>query len=170
MADPLPLAQALIRCASVTPADAGAQDVLAGALERLGFTVTRLRFGAIENLFARARHRRAASLLRRPYRRGAGGRGGWRADPFAGEVRDGVLYGRGACDMKGAIAAFVAAVRRSSAAGPPRGSISLLITGDEEGAGRRRHRARAGLDGRRTARCRISAWSASRPTRRGSAR
>ena len=76
--DPLPLAQALIRCASVTPADAGAQDVLAGALERLGFAVTRLRFGAIENLFARI-GTAAASLFRRPYRRGAGRRGAWRA-------------------------------------------------------------------------------------------
>ena len=52
--DPLPLAQALIRCASVTPADAGAQDVLAGALEALGFGVTRLRFGETDNLYARA--------------------------------------------------------------------------------------------------------------------
>ena len=55
------------------------------------------------------------------------------AAPFAGEVRDGVLYGRGACDMKGAIAAFVAACADHLQAGPPRGSISLLITGDEEG-------------------------------------
>ena len=58
----------------------------------------------------------------------------WSADPFGGEVRDGVLYGRGACDMKGAVAAFVAAAAEHLAQGPPRGSISLLITGDEEGA------------------------------------
>ena len=57
----------------------------------------------------------------------------WQIDPFAGEVRDGVLYGRGACDMKGGIAAFVAAAAQHLADGPPRGSISLLITGDEEG-------------------------------------
>ena len=56
-----------------------------------------------------------------------------RADPFAGEVRNGILYGRGACDMKGGIAAFVAAAAQHLADGPPRGSISLLITGDEEG-------------------------------------
>ena len=88
----------------------------------------------------------------------------------AARSRDGVLYGRGACDMKGGIAAFVAAARRRICeAGLPRGSISLLITGDEEGAGHRRHRARAGLDGGATGRCRISAWSASRPARRGSA-
>jgi succinyl-diaminopimelate desuccinylase len=136
-ADPLALAQALIRCASVTPADAGAQGVLANALERLGFTVTRLRYGETENLFARI---------------GTGGRhlcfaghtdvvppgaSNWRADPFGGEIRDGILYGRGACDMKGAIAAFVAATAAHLTAGPPngemKGSISFLITGDEEG-------------------------------------
>ena len=130
LADPLPLAAALIRCASVTPADAGAQDVLADALGGLGFAVTRLPFGTTANLFAR---------------RGDGGRhicfaghtdvvpagDGWPADPFGGEVADGVLHGRGACDMKGNIAAFVAAC----AAPPDRvpGTISLLITGDEEG-------------------------------------
>jgi len=131
--DPLPLAQALLRCASVTPDDAGAQDVLAAALEELGFTVTRLRFGAIENLFARIG---AAG----PHLCFAGhtdvvpaGAGAWSAGPFAGAVRDDVLYGRGACDMKGAIAAFVAACSQVLQSGPPRGSISLLITGDEEG-------------------------------------
>jgi len=133
LSDPLRLAQALIRCPSVTPADAGAQGVLAEALERLGFTVTRLRYGEIENLFARI-----GSLG--PHFCFAGhtdvvpvGAATWRHDPFAAEVRDGVLYGRGACDMKGGIAAFVAAVAQHLAAGPVPGSISLLITGDEEG-------------------------------------
>lgn len=131
--DPLPLAQSLIRCASVTPADGGTQGVLARALEQLGFTVTRLRYGEIENLFARI---------------GSGGRhlcfaghtdvvpvgaANWRDDPFGGEVRDGVLYGRGACDMKGAIAAFVAGVAQHLQAQPLNGSVSFLITGDEEG-------------------------------------
>ena len=110
LTDPLPLAQALIRCASVTPADGGAQDVLAEALSRLGFTVHRLRYGEIENIFARlgtggphlcfAGHTDVVPV----------GAANWRDDPFGGEVRDGVLYGRGACDMKGAIAAFVAGV------------------------------------------------------------
>ena len=128
--DPLPLAQALIRCASVTPADAGAQNVLADALRQLGFSVTPLRYGGIENLFARlgtgsphicfAGHTDVVPV----------GAANWRTDPFGGEVRDGILYGRGACDMKGGIAAFVAAVAQH---GPPNGSISLLITGDEEG-------------------------------------
>ena len=132
--DPLPLAQALLRCPSVTPADAGAQDVLAAALSALGFAVTRLRFGQIDNLFARigtggphvcfAGHTDVVP---------AGDAAAWQADAFGGVLRDGVLYGRGACDMKGAVAAFVAACARHLAAGPPRGSISLLITGDEEG-------------------------------------
>ena len=135
--DPLPLAQALIRCPSVTPADAGALAVLESALAPLGFTCHRLRFGEIENLFAR---------------RGTGGphfcyaghtdvvppgEQGWTGSPFSGAVRDGVLYGRGACDMKGGIAAFVAGLSDFLAANPNHaGSISLLITGDEEGPAR----------------------------------
>ncbi len=129
--DPLPLAQSLLRCASVTPADAGAQTALADSLRSLGFTVTPLRFGVIENFFART---------------GSGGPhfcfaghtdvvpvgGNWTSNPFGGEVRDGVLYGRGACDMKGGIAAFVAGAAQHLAKGPLHGSISLLITGDEE--------------------------------------
>ncbi len=132
--DPLPLAQTLIRCASVTPADGGAQTVLAEALARLGFTVTPLRYGEIDNLFARigtgsphicfAGHTDVVPV----------GAANWASDPFAAEVRNGILYGRGACDMKGGIAAFVAAAARHLAGSPPRGSISLLITGDEEGA------------------------------------
>ncbi len=132
--DPLALAQALIRCPSVTPADTGAQGVLGAALERLGFTVHRLRFGEIENLFARlgdtgqhlcfAGHTDVVP---------AGDVAAWRGDPFGAEVRDGLLYGRGACDMKGAIAAFVAACAQRLVDGSPVGSISLLITGDEEG-------------------------------------
>src|SRR4051812_33558333 len=138
LGDPLPLAQSLIRCSSVTPADGGAQDVLADVLGRLGFSVHRLRFGDIENVFARlgttgphicfAGHTDVVPV----------GTANWRTDPFGGDVRDGVLYGRGACDMKGAIAAFIAAVAQHlSEEGVPRrvpeGSISLLITGDEEG-------------------------------------
>jgi succinyl-diaminopimelate desuccinylase len=132
-ADPVPLAQALLRCASVTPADAGAQGVLADALAQLGFTVTRLRFGEIDNLYARLG-------TEAPHICFAGhtdvvpeGAADWTAGPFAGEIRDEVLYGRGACDMKGAIAAFVAGVEDHLRGEPPKGSISLLITGDEEG-------------------------------------
>jgi succinyl-diaminopimelate desuccinylase len=130
--DPTKLAQALIRCRSVTPQDGGAQDVLAAALHELGFAVHRLRFGTTENLFAR--HGTGT-----PHFCFAGHTdvvppgGAWRHDPFAGEVVDGVLYGRGACDMKGAIAAFVTAAAALLAARSWHGSISLLITGDEEG-------------------------------------
>ena len=127
--DPVALTQALIRCPSVTPADAGALDVVAEAAAGLGFTVHRLEFGGTPNLFAR---RGDAA----PHLCFAGhtdvvppGEAAWSADPFGGVVRDGAVWGRGACDMKGAIAAFLAAV----AAQPVQGSLSLLITGDEEG-------------------------------------
>lgn len=139
--DALDLARALIRCPSVTPADAGALDVLAAALEKLGFACHRLTFREegtpdVDNLYARigtaapnfcfAGHTDVVPV---------GDTGGWSVDPFGAEVRDGWLYGRGASDMKGAVAAFVAAVarflaRRGTGFG---GSISLLITGDEEG-------------------------------------
>ncbi len=132
--DPLPLAQALIRCNSVTPADDGALGVLEAALTPLGFTLHRMRFGEVENLFAR----RGTGTPHFCY---AGhtdvvppGTEGWKDSPFAATVRDGVLYGRGACDMKGGIAAFVAGLTDYLAATPDhQGSISLLITGDEEG-------------------------------------
>ncbi len=127
----LPLARALIRAQSVTPDDGGAQRVLSEALTALGFSVTHLRFGATPNLFAR----RGAG---RPHFCFAGhtdvvppGDAGWSVPPFAAEVRDGVLFGRGACDMKGAIACFVSAL---ASCGRAPGSVSLLITGDEEGA------------------------------------
>ncbi len=135
--DPLPLAQALIRCPSVTPADAGALAVLEAALAPLGFTCHRMRFGEIENLFARRG-------TQGPHFCYAGhtdvvppGEQGWTDGPFSGVVRQGVLYGRGACDMKGGIAAFVAGLTDYLAANPDHpGSISLLITGDEEGPAR----------------------------------
>jgi succinyl-diaminopimelate desuccinylase len=128
--DALALAQALIRRPSVTPKDAGALDVLEAVLKQLGFTTHRLPFGDIDNLYARlgdaaphfcfAGHTDVVPVGE-----------GWKTDPFAAEVKDGLLYGRGAADMKSAIAAFVAAAAR---VGTPKGSISLLITGDEEGA------------------------------------
>ena len=132
--DPVELARALIGRASVTPADEGAQALLAGWLEELGFAVTHLRFGQTPNLFASigAGH---------PHFCFAGhtdvvppGDAAWSVPPFSATVRDGMLIGRGAADMKGGIAAFVAAAARHLRAGPPRGRISLLITGDEEGA------------------------------------
>lgn len=130
--DPLPLARALIRCASVTPVDEGAQDVLAHALEGLGFTVHRLPFGTTPNLFARLGEDGPHVCFAGHTDVVPAGEG-WSADPFGAEVRDGVLIGRGACDMKGAIAAFVAAMAGHVSVGRLRGSVSLLITGDEEG-------------------------------------
>ena len=138
---PLELARALIRCPSVTPEDAGALDVLEAALRELGFTCHRVlgeapQSAPVDNLYARlgaaapnfcfAGHTDVVPV---------GDRDGWREDPFGAEVRDGKLFGRGASDMKGAIAAFVAAAARFLAAhnGGWNGSISLLITGDEEG-------------------------------------
>jgi succinyl-diaminopimelate desuccinylase len=135
LADPVPLAQRLIRCASVTPADGGAQDVLAEALAALGFTIHRLSFGETGNLYARLG-------TGSPHFCFAGHTDvvppgeGWRHDPFGGVIEDGVLYGRGACDMKAAIAAFVAGVAQAGEGGTLPGSVSLLITGDEEGPAR----------------------------------
>ena len=131
---PIALAQSLIQCPSVTPSDAGAMIVLENALTGLGFSCRRMTFGDIENLYARigkngpnlcfAGHTDVVPV---------GDAAAWSHDPFAAEVEDSILYGRGAADMKGAIAAFVAAVSRVLATGAPVGSLSLLITGDEEG-------------------------------------
>jgi succinyl-diaminopimelate desuccinylase len=139
LSDPLPLARDLIRCRSVTPEDGGALAVLEAALTTLGFTCTRLAFATggpkIENLYARlgtaapnfcfAGHTDVVP---------PGDTSAWRHDPFAAAVEAGTLFGRGAADMKSAIAAFVAAVARLGDRHRNRGSISLLITGDEEGS------------------------------------
>lgn len=141
--DALALAQALIRCASVTPREGGALNVLEQALAPLGFSCHRLKFAApgteeVHNLYARlgegspnfcfAGHTDVVPV---------GDEDAWSRGPFDAAVEDGVLYGRGASDMKGALAAFVAAVDRfvASRGGAFDGSISLLITGDEEGPG-----------------------------------
>ena len=139
LAHPLALARALIRCESVTPADGGALDVLQDALETLGFTCHRLPFeepgtARVDNLYARrGKGRPNFCFAGHTDVVPTGDRAGWTREPFAAHVEDGVLYGRGASDMKGAIAAFVAAVARFDAGGAGSGSISLLITGDEEG-------------------------------------
>lgn len=139
--DPLQLSQALIRCPSVTPEDAGALDVLQAALEGLGFACTRLPFSQpgtpdVDNLYARigtgdpvfcfAGHTDVVPV---------GDAAAWTHDPFGAQVADGRLWGRGACDMKVAVACFAAAVSRflDAQGGDFGGSISFLITGDEEG-------------------------------------
>jgi len=135
--DPVALAQALIRCPSVTPKDAGALDVLEAALKPLGFSCHRLVFeeagcAPIDNLYARIGT--SAPLFCFAGHSDVVPPGeGWRSGPFAAEIRDGVLYGRGAADMKTAVAAFAAAAARHLAKGKLKGSIALLITGDEEG-------------------------------------
>ena len=109
--DVLALAQSLLRCPSATPADGGTQAVLIAQLEALGFAVTRLRFGEIENFYAE-RPGVGAKLCFAGHTDVVPPGEGWRHDPFGGEVDGGMLYGRGAVDMKGAIAAFVAAAAR----------------------------------------------------------
>jgi succinyl-diaminopimelate desuccinylase len=144
--DPVALAAELIRRPSVTPKDEGALDIVAGRLERLGFECHRLVFeepgpngektAPIANLYARLGAGRpnlcfAGHTDVVP----PGPADAWSFEPFAASVSDGVLCGRGAVDMKGAIAAFIAAAERFIAGRDAAfaGSISLLITGDEEG-------------------------------------
>ena len=131
--DVLDLARDLIRRPSVTPADAGAMDTLQRALEGIGFTCRRMRFGEIENLYAR-RGTAGPNLCFAGHTDvvPAGDEAAWTSGPFAAEVSSEVLVGRGAVDMKGAVAAFVAAASRI-APQDQAGSLSLLITGDEEG-------------------------------------
>src|SRR5690242_17945767 len=139
--DPIDLTQALIRCPSVTPADAGALDVLRAALEPHGFACHRLRFSAdgtpdIDNLYARiGSNGRNFCFAGHTDVVPPGSLAGWTVDPFKGDIIDGQVYGRGAADMKGAIAAFAGAAARflKKRGRDFGGSISLLITGDEEG-------------------------------------
>lgn len=130
----------LIKCPSVTPVEGGALDLLETRLSGLGFKVTRKTFSSpntpdVENLYARlgdqspnlcfAGHTDVVPV---------GDEASWSHGPFSGDVEDGMMYGRGAVDMKGGIAAFLAAVESILASGKPlSGSISFLITGDEEG-------------------------------------
>ncbi len=132
------LAQRLVQCPSVTPAEGGALDLLEAELTAMGCTCTRLPFGEgeerVDNLFARwgtdgphfafAGHTDVVP---------PGNAAAWTHDPFSGEIVDGRLHGRGAADMKGGVAAFVAATARFLEKPPQHGSISFLITGDEEG-------------------------------------
>ena len=139
-ADPVTLASKLVQCPSVTPNEGGALDLLERALTPLGFDCHRMVFEApgtdpVDNLFARlgtgsphlcfAGHTDVVPV---------GDAAAWTRDAFSGAVADGYLWGRGAADMKGAIACFAAAVSDHIAEhGEPAGSISFLITGDEEG-------------------------------------
>jgi succinyl-diaminopimelate desuccinylase len=139
-ADPVSNLQALIRCPSVTPAEGGALSALEAMLTPLGFTVERMvarepGMADVENLYARLG-------TEEPHLMFAGhtdvvppgDEASWTYPPFSAEISDGEMFGRGAVDMKGGIACFVAAVARHiETHGAPKGSISFLITGDEEG-------------------------------------
>ncbi len=132
--DPIVLTQALIQRPSVTPDDAGCLDLMSEHLESMGFTCHRLPFGDVDNLYARfgksepnfcfAGHTDVVPI---------GDQSRWSMNPFGGEVKDGYVWGRGAVDMKGAIACFIAAVSEVLSSGDYQGSISLLLTSDEEG-------------------------------------
>ena len=132
--DPVALTRDLIRRPSVTPADEGAMDVLERALTALGFHCRRMKFEDIENLYAR-RGTASPNLCFAGHTDvvPTGSTEAWSSGPFEAEVKDGILYGRGAVDMKGGIAAWVAAVSHILAEGEVPGSLSFLITGDEEG-------------------------------------
>jgi succinyl-diaminopimelate desuccinylase len=135
MSDTLALTQDLIARASVTPADEGCQDVLASRLERVGFRVERLRYGSVDNLWAR--HGADGPLLCFAGHTDVVPTGPleeWQSHPFTPTVRDGLLFGRGAADMKSGLAAMVTAVEAYLGAHPEhRGTIAFLITSDEEG-------------------------------------
>ena len=135
MSDVLQLTCDLIARASVTPDDAGCQALIADRLRRAGFRVESLRFGEVDNLWAtHGDGGPVLALLGHTDVVPPGPREAWSSDPFAPEVRDGLLYGRGAADMKGSVAAFVVALERFVAAHPAhRGTVALLLTSDEEG-------------------------------------
>jgi succinyl-diaminopimelate desuccinylase len=131
----LDLALDLLRRPSITPNDAGCQELLIARLEALNFQVERLCFGAVDNFWARFGEQEPLFAFAGhtdvvppgPVEQ-------WQSPPFAPEIRDGFLYGRGAADMKGSLAAMITACERFLAAHPhPRGSIAFLITSDEEG-------------------------------------
>ncbi len=135
MTDALELTRALIACPSVTPADAGCQALMTERLAASGFSIETLQFGSVTNLWARRGDARPVLCFAGhtdvvP----TGPLEEWRSDPFTPVIRDGVLYGRGAADMKSGLAAMVTATEEFVAAHPGhRGSIAFLITSDEEG-------------------------------------
>lgn len=135
MSEVFELASALIARPSVTPDDAGCQALVATRLAAAGFAIEALRYGEVDNLWAT--HGSAGPvlvLLGHTDVVPPGPAESWRSDPFVPTVRDGVLYGRGAADMKGSVAAFVVALERFVAAHPDHpGTIALLLTSDEEG-------------------------------------
>ena len=136
MSDVLQLACDLIARPSVTPDDAGCQALVARRLQRAGFACEHLRFGAVDNLWATHGDGDGPVLVLLGHTDVVppGPRDAWASDPFVPEVREGLLYGRGAADMKGSVAAFVVALEAFVAAHPRHaGTLALLLTSDEEG-------------------------------------
>lgn len=136
--DAVDLTARLIRCASVTPADGGAIPLLAEVLAAAGFDCRRVDRGGIANLYARwgkAGANKAFGFNGHTDVVPVGDAKAWTHDPFGAEVRDGVMYGRGACDMKSGVAAFVAAAVDFVQETPPDGAVIIAITGDEEADG-----------------------------------
>ncbi|MEN4904028.1 succinyl-diaminopimelate desuccinylase [Luteimonas sp. TWI662] len=136
MSDVLDLTCDLIARRSVTPDDAGCQALLAGRLAQAGFAIESLRFGEVDNLWAtHGSGGPVLALLGHTDVVPSGPAEAWHCDPFVPDVRDGMLYGRGAADMKGSVAAFVIAAERFVVAHPDHpGTLALLLTSDEEGA------------------------------------
>jgi succinyl-diaminopimelate desuccinylase len=137
--DPVELTAKLIRCPSVTPEEGGAITLLADTLGKAGFACTRVDRNGIANLYARwgkAGANRAFGFNGHTDVVPVGDAAAWTRDPFGAEIADGVMYGRGACDMKSGVAAFVAAAVDFVRMTPPDGAVILAITGDEEGAGK----------------------------------
>ncbi|KAF1698408.1 succinyl-diaminopimelate desuccinylase [Pseudoxanthomonas jiangsuensis] len=136
MSDVLDLTCDLIARASVTPDDAGCQALIAGRLRQAGFACEHLRYGQVDNLWATHGSGEGPVLVLLGHTDVVppGPREAWTSDPFAPDIRDGVLYGRGAADMKSGVAAFVVAAERFAAAHPDHpGTLALLLTSDEEG-------------------------------------
>ena len=134
--DPVELTAQLIRCPSVTPKEAGAIKLLEDMLSQHGFHCTRISRGGIENLFARwgcDKTGRSFGFNGHTDVVPVGDLEKWTFDPFGAEIEDGFMYGRGAVDMKSAVAAFVAAAVDFVNEPPPAGSIVITVTGDEEG-------------------------------------
>jgi succinyl-diaminopimelate desuccinylase len=121
-----------MRRPSVTPDEAGVMDLAQTTLEALGFRVKRYKFGLVDNLYARFGDA-APNFCFAGHLDVVPPGTGWASDPFDAQVRDGLLYGRGATDMKTAIAAMIAATENFLRGGAPKGSISFLLTCDEEG-------------------------------------
>jgi len=133
MIDPAALTEDLIRCASVTPQEGGALQLLERLLTAHGFHCTRVDRGDVSNLFARWGQGKTFGFNGHTDVVPVGDLKAWSVDPFGAEIRDGFLYGRGATDMKSGVAAFTAAAIDFVTESPPDGSVVLAITGDEEG-------------------------------------